>query len=380
MADQNVQVPVPANAGAAAAAAAAPANFNDREQLKVPLFHGDPAQDSFQAEYWIQRLQRLQNAFGWTNEQTLVNALNALRGRALHFSTFLEKTFRGQNATTSNWPLFKQEFLAAYGRQAKDTSSVANLHVQQAQNERVQDFGHRVVVTTDEFFAAMDPPDAVNYQHPAFQERPGWAAHAALPLTIQICSFVAQETAAAIAASLNKTIFLNGLHSNINAQVKNTTPVTFVEAYRNAMKIERHRQGPANHTIALEKTAKPTAQVNAIRRGGVSRGRGARNGTSRPDFSPRNGVSSSTNGKPMECWYCRKPGHVQGDCRKRIARGASYVSKPKSVAEITTDNLYYQDGSDVEEEDNNEDETDEYLNDALNEHVDALNIAALHLN
>ena len=356
-------------------------NVNDREQTKVPLFHGDPNQDSFQAEYWIQRLQRLQSAYGWTNEQTITNAINALRGDALFFPTFLEKTFRDENPTTTNWPLFKQEFLISFGRQAKDTSSVANLAISQKANEPVQKFAHRVVITTDEFFAAMDPPDVVNYNAPRFANNPEWLAHAQIQLTRDLCQYVARETAAAIASALNKTIFLNGLNGNINSQVKNTAPPSFVQAYKNALQIERNRQGPVGHTIALEKAGKSanTAQsLNAIRRGGSSRGRGGRNGSSsRPDYSAKNSVPQ----KPLECWYCRKAGHVQNDCRKRIARGAAGVARPKSVAEISADNILFQDGSDIEPVEEDEDETDDYLDNALNDQqVDLINIAALHLN
>ncbi len=35
-------------------------NMNvDRDQTKIPLFHADTAQDSFQAKYWIEQLDRL---------------------------------------------------------------------------------------------------------------------------------------------------------------------------------------------------------------------------------------------------------------------------------------------------------------------------------
>lgn len=376
MADADVQLP--------AAPPQVNVNVQDREQSKVPLFHADPAQDSFQAEYWIQRLQRLQTAFGWTNEQTIVNAINALRGDALHFITFLEKAFRNQGATTTNWPLFKQEFLIAFGKRARDTSSIANLAIQQRTNESVQKFAHRVAVTTDEFFAAMDPPDAVNYNAPAFANNAVWAARVADPVNAQIIQYATSETAAAIAACLNKTIFLNGLNAAIIAQVKNSAPPTFVDAYKNAMQVERNRQGPIGHTIALEKagTKANTAQaVNAVRRGGT-RGRGGRTSSSRPDYS-----ASATGGAPnrnnAECWYCRKRGHVQNDCRKRINRGAGAVSKPRSVAELSTDNMLFQDGSDDEHhQDDDEDETDDYLNNALSENqsVDLINFAALHLN
>jgi hypothetical protein len=73
---------------------------------------------------------------------------------------------------------------------------------------------------------------------------------------------------------------------------------------------------------------------------------------------------------------------VQNDCRKRIARGAAGVARPKSVAEISADNILFQDGSDIEPvEEEEEDETDDYLDNALNDQqVDLINIAALHLN
>ncbi len=55
-----------------------------------------------------------------------------------------------------------------------------------------------------------------------------------------------------------------------------------------ALRIEPNRLGPVDHTISLEKPTKAAASaavnaVNTARRGG--RGRGARNGGSRPDYS-----------------------------------------------------------------------------------------------
>jgi hypothetical protein len=58
---------------------------------------------------------------------------------------------------TKNWPL------KAFGKQARDTSSVANLaHVQKV-NETVQKFSRWVVVASDEFFLAMDAQEEPNF-------------------------------------------------------------------------------------------------------------------------------------------------------------------------------------------------------------------------
>jgi hypothetical protein len=359
----------------------------DREQSKIPLFHADPAQDSFQAEYWIERLDRLALANRWTNSQITCNAINSLRGDALHFVEFLQESFRNNEATTTNWPLFKEQFLIAFGKRARDTSSVANLAVVQRDKETVQKFAHRVVVTTKEFFAAMDAPEIPNFQ--AAPNNPGWGEIVADPTCQNVITYYSSECAATIRSYLNKTIFLNGLKATINAQVKNSAPISWMDAVQNAIKIDRNQKGPIDHTIALEKS-KAAASINFIKRGGGrGRGRYIPSGMARPSV----GGTSNGNGKPphrrnMECWYCRKPGHTQNFCKKRIARGADTVTKPKSVAEITADNIGYQDGTDEEDAEDEEGEEDSYLNDALHDdqNVDLINIeadidiAAVHLN
>lgn len=59
------------------------------------------------------------------------------------------------------------------------------------------------------------------------------------------------------------------------------------------------------------------------------------------------------------CWYCHLSGHIQKDCRKRIARGAAIVKKPRSVSEVELDAYEYQ------EADYDDDEQDDYLSQSL---------------
>ena len=355
----------------------------DREQSKIPLFHADPAHDSFQAEYWIDRLQRLRVANQWTEAQTLCHAINALRGDALHLLQYLKNNFAGQNADTTNWNLFREQFLLAFGKHGRDTSSIANLAILQKPTEPVQKFAHRVAVTTNEFFDAVNIPLNPNWN--AVAHDPAWAA-VVLDETVQaVVVFYINNTVQTIRTALDKTIFLNGLHAHINALVKNAGPDTMTSAVETAVKYERNRKGPIDHTIALEKSsARMSAQaINALRRGGF-RGRGRSSSSFRQEPAHTNGFQppDTKPKKQMDCWYCRKPGHVQKLCRKRIARGAAQVPKPRSVAEITADNIGYQDGTDDEEPDEDDNDYDEYLCDTLNDppevdvatvHIDALN-------
>ena len=363
-----------------AAPAAAPVVI-DREQSKIPLYHADPTHDSFQAEYWIDRLNRLQTANQWTEMQTLCHATNALRGDALHFIQYLKNNFADQDAHTTNWQLFKQQFLLHFGKQGRDTSSIANLAILQRQSESVQKFAHRVSVTSNEFFDAVNIPENPNFA--AVAGNPAWANAVQDAIVQQVVTFFVRQTLRTLRNALDKTIFLNGLNAQINALVKNAAPETMTEAVEAAVKVERNRRGPIDHTIALEKsTAKTSAQaINFVRRGG-SRGRGF-SSTRRPEAAPAhtNGYRppNTTAKKIDDCWYCRKAGHVQRECRKRLARGAPTVPKPRSVAEITADNMGYQDGTDEEEPDNDDDDFDEYLDNTLQEGGD-VEVASLHIN
>ncbi len=362
-------------------AAPIPVNIIDREN-KIPQFHADPHHDTFQAEHWIDRLQRLKVANQWTDAQTICHAIHALRGDALHFLQYLRNNYAEENADTTNWTLFKAQFVIHFGKLGRDTSNITNLAIMQRQNESVQKFSHRVAVTTQEFFDAVNVPDTPNFNLVA--NNPEWVQIVQNEQAQAIITFYCRQQAKAFRSTLDRTIFLNGLNVHINTLVKNTSPQTMTEAVETAIKFERNKRGPIDHTIALEKSINKTtlqSSVNAIRRGGY-RGRGK--GTFSRGEAPAstNGFpkpSSNSNGtrKPMDCWYCRKPGHAQINCRKRLARGAATVPKPRSVAEITADNIGYQDDSEEEEVAEDGDEYDDYLEDSLNDDVD---VSALHLN
>jgi hypothetical protein len=179
----------------------------DRENMKIPIYYGEPALDSFQAEDWILRLQRLQDTYAWTERQLLNNAINALRGKALQFCTFMESYAEG--STRRNWSLFKQEFLKSFGCRARDTSGVANLKVKQQSSEAVQFFGHRVVIVTNEFFAGMEPPEDFDYQHEEVLEDAFWPELIQNPHVRRLIGFACRQNSKKVTVAMNKTIFFN---------------------------------------------------------------------------------------------------------------------------------------------------------------------------
>jgi hypothetical protein len=155
--------------------------------MKVPLIYGDPNLDSFEEEYRVQRLQRLQTIYGWTNENIMSDAINIFFG-------------------------------------------VSNLNIAPKPAEEVHFFGHRAVFVTNEFFSALDLPEAFDFNQLRVVGNPNWQEFAANPHCQQFVQFASAHNSKKIAASLNKMIYLIGLNTNINAVVKNTSPVTFKEA------------------------------------------------------------------------------------------------------------------------------------------------------
>jgi len=53
--------------------------LDNRELNKIPIFSGD-ARDHVQAENWLRRVERLKTTYNWSDEQTVINACNALQG------------------------------------------------------------------------------------------------------------------------------------------------------------------------------------------------------------------------------------------------------------------------------------------------------------
>jgi hypothetical protein len=76
-------------------------------------------------------------------------------------------------------------------------------------------------------------PLTSDFNQPRVVGNPYWQEFVANPHCQQFVQFACAQNSKKIAASLNKTIFLIGLNTNINAAVKNTAPATFKEAYNN---------------------------------------------------------------------------------------------------------------------------------------------------
>ena len=119
-------------------------------EIKVLHFFAEADKDSMRVEDWIERVEGLRNTHGWTSLQTVGHAITALRGQAI----IQVKYFKHLNKrATTDWAIFKPLLLKQYGTGIKDTSSVANLQINQTAMETVAGFNTKVVVVVDEFLA-----------------------------------------------------------------------------------------------------------------------------------------------------------------------------------------------------------------------------------
>lgn len=328
---------------------------------KIPLWFGDPSKDSLSAEHWVRRMDNLKRTQSWTDEQTAGHAYNAFRGKALGFIEYIEKA----KVEHHLWSVLRQEFLTSFGSQVQDTSRTANLTLLQRSGEGCQFFAFRVQQVINEFALTIpenDPP----IKHEDFSGLPAKLREVVSDPAVQGEIALHVHTLAVkwfkegiehTLASIGRNVFLNGLLPSIRSTAKLQKTLTLKEAAEEAAQVERAVRGPTDklnisqvHNESPEGSAPLVSDTDALTRSEAtelflnfmkkhfsktSKGR-------RPQASRQRTAAT-------ECWYCHKKNHIQSACRLRIARGASMVTRPRTVHEIETDRMLYQDSDDSEE-------------------------------
>ncbi len=364
----------------------------DRDLMKIPHYFADKSHDSMRIEHWVARIDRLRATHGWTSLQTVGHALNALRGKAIDSTSFFK---HADERCLVDWDVYKNLILSHYGTMTRDTSSIANLVVKQAPQESVAAFTDRVAVVVDEFYikAQDDMSDFTDINiwlndanaRACPLQAAQMVVEANLPTVLAILKWSAKFNFHRAKDYTAITMFINGLHTNIRTIVQQTEPRSWFRARTEAIKAEKMVNGPENKTLGLEQPSRSTTSINAIYRGRGGRGRG--------NYSNRGngrGTGKLTYPSDRTCYYCGIKGHVQKTCRKRITRNAKTVVTPRSVAEITQDEIDFQDEDLYEGESQHDDylthslapieseeQPEEYDDEA---YVSALQINAIHLN
>jgi Retrotransposon gag protein len=311
------------------------------ELSKIPLFFGDPAKDHFTPETWLYRLEQARIIGNWNDQNTAIYMNMSFRENAIRWRDAL----RDMGQDTEDWPTLRAAFLRFYAPSATIRSCVANLDLKQGATETVRDYGPRVARVVHDIRQTLQP-----YNMPAFLCPPEVEAlngYNAIDndILINFHAAIVRAGEQRMADLMSIHIFVAGLKPYLRDKCVTRVFNTYYDAYTHATQLEHNMSDPKKspHVSEVKSDDKPPEdseileleqQIEALRtvynKKLQSRNRFQRGGSQR--FGQRRDYSA------YACRYCNIKGHIQAQCRKRIAAGAPMVDNKgnamKQVREV----------------------------------------------
>ena len=325
------------------AAANVPADPTRNELAKLPLWHGNKVKDTFSPLQWIERVETARDACEWTDRHTMAFVYMALRNEALKWYDGLARDGVDKHV----YQEFKDAFLMAYEPARTARTAMINIHdLKQASQETVVDFRTRVIRAIDDIEALLPPEGRIPRQDRYGQEINGIAAFAALNAAVKegAARRYMVDGATLMLNHVALQIFVAGLRQAIREELMKAMPPTFLEAYKQALNLERAMAEPSKPFVSVQAVDAQTedsletelaavqARLNQFRAGsrGQNRGRGGRGRGAQS--GGRGGQQQASQqqqqtGDYNKCRYCLGFGHLQKFCTKRITAKAPMLDK-----------------------------------------------------
>jgi hypothetical protein len=304
-----------------------------RRSTDIPLFYGRKDKDTISPHQLLERINRAKRVANWPDDERVCDEFYlCLRDKAISWSNTLDN-IPGFNK--NNWADVQREFLAAYATKFTARTLCTSFHdLRQKSDETVQDFYNRVSEVFRDAFLVK--PDHVTVHDGTDAERFG--------LTVVQAQALMKRGIDNMQLLVMNTMFIGGLKSEIRDKVLETGPTQIQESVKLAREIEiisrdgRDKPARGAYISAVDADDDPAVsaedvdvldieysdvahvhKINAIRRR-----------MNKPPLKykvrPGSRPAGSSRPKPaVECWYCKIPGHLQKDCRKRKAAGAPMV-------------------------------------------------------
>ena len=340
--------PAPAQPGALMFEAA-----RQLELSKIPLFFGDPTKDHFTPETWLGRLEHARAIGQWNDNQTAIYMNMSFRENAIKWRDGL----RDMGLNTDDWDILRGAFLRFYAPSANIRSCVASLDLKQGSTETVRDYGPRVAKVIHDIRQTLPV-----YQHPLQLHAPEINAlegYNDLALAIRQQDHMNHVLIGEqrIIDLMSIHIFVAGLKTYLRDKCVTRVFNTYYEAYMFATQLEHNMSDPkksAHITEIEEDTEKdPEGEISELEQQICNLRFKQRSLRDRMSSKMRNsgsyrGNSNNNRGSNQKrdfsaytCRYCHIKGHIQTQCRKRIAAGAPLVDNKggpmKQVRELEFD-------------------------------------------
>ena len=302
----------------------------NKKSTQIPLFLGTD-KDTSSGRDIIERIELAAGIANWNDARKISELKGCVRDQA---KKALDSIIRTCPHDMTVWANVRKEFLRQYDPKGTAKSTCAGLNdLNQKSNEKVLNFYGRVDEhfrrilenRTDRLLAPL-PDDAI----PADQV-------ARVSAVMERCTREMLET-------IEQMMFTAGLNETLRQKVMEAGKTSLYETFQfagdmelyladkkskaNAIKINSIEEDGEALDVINEVEFKNEEEFNVVNAMRMRRGLPPR---PRPKFFRRSGYSSQPqvssgsrngNGKKSEvCRYCKKMGHRQAECRKRIREG-----------------------------------------------------------
>ena len=313
----------------------------NKKTTTIPVFYGT-SKDTITGKNLIKRINQAANIATWNDQRKLNELINAVRNQAQDDLDAILETYPGEK----NWTNVCKAFLDVYDPQGTEKASctlIADLHQKTGESENTYysrvNTHFRKIRDNRPARTYTSSEDLINAAPPALRDQ----IRADGKRISDLCF-----------GYMHQLLYTAGLSDNLRHKVMEKACNELWESHKYAAELEiiqsdKDKKAKVNAVRTEEDEDRATHQkedsqdldleyeteeefhaLNAMR---ARRGLPAR---PRPRFfrrsnsaAPTNGFANGNNGskKDFRCRYCKKTGHSQTECRKRIREGGLCVDE-----------------------------------------------------